>query len=131
MNRMNEIANMFGVQLDEEFNVIGNDYTERNPLKFTEKGLIDTGGFLHSSVLKRLLIGELQIEKLPFKPKYDDRYYWIDHEEEINQSGWFHESFDFYCFNAGNCFRTKEEITQEDIDRILKEMKGKYGEVEE
>ena len=129
MNKMKEVANLFGLKLNEEFNIKGQYLS--NPYCFTDENLVSSRGLADPAILSRLLIGVLQIEKIPFKPKYDDRYYCIDHEGEIEQSDWFHESFDFYCFNVGNCFRTKEEITQEDIDRILKEMKGKYGEVEE
>jgi len=131
MNRMKEVANLFGLQLDEEFKIVGSDYTERNPLKFTEKGLMGTDGSLYSDALKRLLVGKLQIKKLPFKPKKNDAYYYVrsfkrGYNGYIHDAVWFDDTVDYYCYNTGNCFRTEEEITQKDIDIILKDMKWKY-----
>ena len=125
MNRMKEVAKLKGVSLNEEFKIMGFIY------KFTLKGLEDGNGCICNHVLKKLLTGELQIEKLPFKPKYDDGYYWVSCVGKINSSTWHYNTQDYCLFNVGNCFRTSEEISVDDIDRIVKEMKVKYEGVEE
>ena len=59
-------------------------------------------------------------------PKIADGYYRVDAKGKVAANLWWGQEDDYYCFNAGNCFRTKEEITYEDKVRILNEMIGKY-----
>ncbi|MDD3123935.1 MAG: hypothetical protein PHC62_10600 [Candidatus Izemoplasmatales bacterium] len=44
----------------------------------------------------------------------------------IRSTNWLGYAVDYYYYNARNCFRTEEEITDEIKQRILQEMKGKY-----
>jgi len=127
MNKMKEVANIFGVQLDEEFKIVGDNC---NPYKFTLEGLTGSAGNVRPVTQNDLLIGRLQIEKLPYKPKKNDVYYYVCAAGRVHRDTWDGYAADYHNYNYGNCFRTKEEITQEDIDRILKEMKGKYEGVE-
>jgi len=128
MNKMKEVANMFGVELYEPFNIVGESY---NPYRIALNGLVDCDGDRCPIAQNGLLLGRLHIEKLPFKPKYDDGYYWVSCVGKINSSTWHNNTQDYCLFNVGNCFRTSEEISVDDVDRIVKEMKGKYEEVEE
>jgi len=123
MNKMKEVANMFGVELDEPFNIIRCD---RNPYKFTLEGLIDIDRNRCHIAQHDLLLGRLQIEKLPYKPKQGDKYYYVTKAGKLDIDTWEGYTIDYYTYNYGNCFRTEEEISIDDIDRIVKEMTGKY-----
>ena len=62
MNRMEEIAKIFGLELGEEFNIVGNvDY---NPHKFTLKGVEDCEGFVNFIDLVEIVTGVYGIEKI-------------------------------------------------------------------
>jgi len=122
-NKMKEVAKMFEVELYEPFNIVGDNY---NPYKFTLEGLTGSDGNVYPISQHDLLLGRLQIKKLPFKPKQGDKYYYVTEQGKIYSMTWRSSTYDYNFFNAGNCFRTEEEITQKDIDRIVKEMKGKY-----
>ena len=66
----NEIIDLLmkklGVEIDEEFEVIGSIYS---PYKITEKGsLIDCDGDERTDILAELILGELTIKKIP-KPE--------------------------------------------------------------
>ena len=76
-------------------------------------------------ILVNLIQGSDRIVKIPFKPKRAERYYFVNKYGEVGWESWVDE-IDYYRFNAKNCFRTEEEITEEDIERIVTEMKSKY-----
>jgi|GEM_PF-1311280 len=123
MNKMKEVAKISGVELGEPFNIVGDNY---NPYKFTLEGLTGSDGNVYPISQHDLLLGRLQIKKLPYKPKKNDAYYYVCAAGRVHQDNWDGYAVDYYNYNYGNCFRTKEEIAQEDIDRILKDMKWKY-----
>ena len=76
--------------------------------------------------ITQILRGVIEIEKLPWKPKEGECYYAVLHNGSIDFFRWGSKWPHYYCYNSGNCFRTKEEITPEIKQRILSEMKGKY-----
>jgi len=126
---MKEVANLFGLKLNEEFNIKGQYLS--NPYCFTDENLVSSRGLADPAILSSLLIGALQIEKKPFKPKLGGAYYSVNYDGKVSWEKWLGYTIDYHNYNIGNCFRTSEEINRDDIDRILKEMKGKYEEVEE
>ena len=126
MNYMPEVLKMLGVEVGEEFNVAN---WCSNPYKFDKNYELRTkyNSAVESSNLFNLLKGICEIEKLPWKPKEDDEYYIVCENENIVKCRWSSRSTNsFYRYNAGNCFKTKEEITPEIKQLILQEMKGKY-----
>ena len=65
MNRMEEIAKIFGLKLGEEFNIVGNvDYEQYNPHKFTSRGIEDYKGFINYIDLVEIATGVCGIEKI-------------------------------------------------------------------
>ena len=65
MNRMEEIAKIFGLELGEEFNIVGNvDYEEYNPDKFTSRGIEDYKGFINYIDLVEIVTGVYGINKI-------------------------------------------------------------------
>ena len=129
MNYMPKVLEMLGLKVDIPFNIIGADC---NPYLFDkEYNLIDMEYYVRNGLIRGLIIGGLGIEKLPWKPKEGEYYYYVDlmglnGEPEIRRFTWVFDGYDYLNFNVGNCFRTSEEITDEIKQRILQEMKGKY-----
>ena len=75
-NYMADVAKMLGVELEEEFKLDGIE----TKYKFTENGLYfyaPDGWWQCSNVmLPRILRGNVEIVKLPWKPKKGDAYYY-------------------------------------------------------
>lgn len=127
MNYMPKVLEMLGVEVGEKFNIKNSAF---NPHHFdedyciTDKDRDKVNGIYY---IVTLLNGKDEIEKLPWKPKEDDEYYIVCENENIVKCRWSSRNTNsFYRYNAGNCFKTKEEITPEIKQRILQEMKGKY-----
>ena len=64
MNRMEEIAKIFGLELGEEFNIVDEFYGEYNPHKFTSRGVEDCNGFVNYIDLVEIATGVYVIEKI-------------------------------------------------------------------
>ena len=126
MNYMPKVLEMLGVEVGEKFNIkplIG------NPYHFDEDCILvnKNGHNVDDDKIIQILTGAYEIEKLPWKPKEDDEYYIVCENENIINCRWSSRNTNsFYRYNAGNCFKTKEEITPEIKQRILQEMKWKY-----
>lgn len=124
MNYMPKVLEILGVEVGELFNIKG---FAMNPYQFDEEyNLIDMEFYVRNGFIRGLIIGKYEIEKLPWKPKEEETYRYVDSFGKIAERYWTHDSGDYYRFNSGNCFRTSEEITDEIKQRILQEMKGKY-----
>ena len=125
MNYMPKVLEMLNLEVGEKFNIKG---FKLNPYQFDDEfRLVGNYGHEETILLKLILCGDYEIEKLPWKPKEDDEYYIVCENENIVKCRWSSRSTNsFYRYNAGNCFKTKEEITPEIKQLILQEMKGKY-----
>ena len=127
MNYMPEVLKMLGVEVGEKFNI--NPLID-SPYHFDEDYILvnKNGHNVDDDKVVQILIltGVLEIEKLPWKPKEGCEYYTILSTGIINRVEFEGYKKDYYNYNAGNCFRTAEEITDEIKQRILQEMKGKY-----
>ena len=64
MNRMEEIAKIFGLELGEEFNIVDEFYGEHNPHKFTHTGVEDCNGIVNYIDLVEIATGVYVIEKI-------------------------------------------------------------------
>lgn len=51
----------------------------------------------------------MQIEKLKWKPKKRDKYYYIRSKGNVNSAFWHKGSVDIHRYKFGNCFQTREE----------------------
>lgn len=128
MNYMEQVSNMLGVKLGKNFKVKDN-FGNVLPNKYylSERGLINEGGECENEpCFMDVLSGALTIVKRPFKPKMDEIYFCVCADGEVRKRHWCGGMFDYLLFNSGNCFRTKEEITEEIKEQILGEMKSKY-----
>lgn len=123
MNYMKQVAEMLGLEWDEEkqcseeFNISN---TISNPCKITSKGTFNK---FNSPVtcLYAILTGEVQIQKLPWKPKHGEKYYYacIDHVDLYDDSYWSDCKTDILRHKAGLIYHTKEEAIAR-TDEILR-----------
>ena len=140
MNYMNQIAQMLGVELDEEFYL--EDITEgyyitydndKVVFKLSNSGLlrkdkhIVSGWIENHPHLLGLLTGRYTIVKKPWKPEDKEIMYYIGLNRSINQT-WFNAKggFTLLMYSLGNCFRTKEEITPQILEETWQKCYGAY-----
>lgn len=132
MNYYKKIAEMLGVELEEEFKLkpsclekpwnslyrfstdgLENKYSDCSWVK-CEKGAIDN-----------ILIGQTEVIKIPWKPKKDEMYWFYGSSlEQALWATWRLNSGDFCRWKTGNCFRTEEEAKtkgKEIMEAIQKE----------
>lgn len=120
-NLIPEIAKMLGVELGEEFKIKGHEeLTYRfasDGLKLTYDNNIELSDIAAKVAFVALLNGKDEIVKMPWKPKKEERCWYIitdpdcDNEESlIAVEDWWYGSFDEQiALKAGVVFRTREE----------------------
>lgn len=132
MNYWEQIAEILGVELEEEFEI------ENVPskVKITEMGLFyfDTISKLwyKGSIcyLDQVFANVSKIIKKPWMPKHGDKYWAVMLYEEICSYIWDNTLLDYAYLKCGWLFRTKKEA-EANRDRILAEYeKIKAGELE-
>ena len=128
---MQMVIDKLGVKVGEEFRLRDvNNHISPSKYYFDDVGKLGSPENVHKYNLEGfflgLFTGEYQIEKLSFKPEHAEKYYFVNKYGEIGWENWIDYEIDYYRFNAKNCFRTEEEITEEDKKRIVTEMKSKY-----
>lgn len=117
-NLIPEIAKMLGVELGEEFklrcvdngqDIEGKFYFKENELYFVN----EVGeSYIRNDFLPSVLRGELEIIKLPWKPKVGETYYsfcrflgeWCAWQQQ-----WSNHPFDLALLAKGWVYRTQEE----------------------
>ena len=132
-NHMTEIAKLFEVELGEPFKITSGTegdcqnyfrFTEDNCLEFSDDG-VEWKTTIAAVLLKRILMGDTRIIKLPWKPqireKYyvpriatrpEDRYYWYH---------WQNSDADIKRYDMGIVCKTKEEavvLTEKMLEAI-------------
>ena len=143
---MKQIAQMLGVELEEEFYLEdvtdGGCYitydNDKIVFKLSNLGILrkdkhTVSGWIDvtHNYLPELFTGRYTIVKKPWKPEDKEIMYYIGLNRSINQT-WFNAKggFTLLTYSLGNCFRTKEEITPEVLEETWKRCYGKYFEEE-
>ena len=131
MNYYKKIAEMLGVELEEEFNLKNCKTKELNRTRYKitqEEGImysIDRENWRRSVLLMPIFSGAYSIVKLPWKPKKGEAYWhYSEVWKEVVSFEWEDCLYDFLLWKAGNCFKTKEEgdaKAKEIIEKIRKE----------
>ena len=121
MNHMAEVAKMFGVELGESFKITSDtqgDYqnyyrfTENNCLEMSDDGV--EWGMTVTLTLRGILMGDIRIVKLPWKPKMDEKYYIpsIFDCDFYKYNFWLNDEHDEKFYKRGLVFKTKEEAIE-------------------
>ena len=126
-NLIPEIAKLLGVELGEEFKVEGDNRT----YWFDLDGL-HSGEYVaedeDDAMLHDLLCGEVEIIKIPWKPKKGDAYFtfevfrgkWV-----VRSVWWTGEPCNYALLDKGWVFRTKEEA-EDALTKVAAEMGVEY-----
>lgn len=109
-NYMADVAKMLGVEFEEEFHLNDSNVF----YKIANKGLyykFNTTWYPSSNDLfVKLIMGEVEIIKLPWQPKEGDRYYFPATDFQYScPDAWDNHPIDFALKEAGMAFKTKEE----------------------
>lgn len=128
-NYMPEVAEMLGVEIGEEFDILYKDgtATELGPFKFTNETILDCDGDeLQCWRLCCLLTGEYTLQKRPWRPKEGGWFYHIYGNGGGVTAKFFNFNnvYDLALLNMGNCFPTKEAA-----EAAVPEMLAKFEEI--
>ena len=127
MNYYKKIAEMLGVELGEEFKVkLKSGKRSEQAYKFTEEGFVDTKyEIIDIFNFFEILKGNVEIVKLPWKPKKGEAYWHYSKGwEQATFRKWEGTSDDLWTWKCGSCFRTEEEANtkgKEIMEQIQKE----------
>lgn len=111
-NYITEIAKMLGIELEEEFMVSNKiaifKISAKNGLMCKFKD--DERWEYDALDLQALLLGDLEIVKLPWKPKFKEEYYYPNtYEQRVFFALWTGSTLGYAMYNLGMCYKTREE----------------------
>ena len=120
-NYMAEVAKLLGVELGESFEITSNtqgDYhnyyrfTENNCLEISDDG-VEWKTTIAAVLLKHILMGDIRIIKLPWKPQKDEKYYIpcinINPVHMYDEYYWNNDNIDIGYYRMGLVCKTSEE----------------------
>ena len=138
-NLIPEICKMLGVELGEEFKIKGYDDSNTRTYKFTAQGLRvklvehpEATEFNALAAFNSLLVGDIEIIKLPWKPKKGETYYtfvlmvvlmgdkWV-----VRSSRWGGLPNEYALLDKGWVYRTEAEA-QDALPKVAAEMGVDY-----
>ena len=125
-NLIPEALKLIGLSVDEEFRIKGTCWIHKFDIDGNSKArlLDDDRNYQDSNYfLKEILNGTYEIEKLPFKPKPLQEFWYVNSDGRAICCVWSNFIVDWSLYKLGNCFRTKEEA-EANADRIRKEIMG-------
>ena len=119
---MEEVAEMFGVELRETFKIADDIFGEHPKYyRFTEKVCLEAskdGAYWETAdagVLEDILIGDIRIIKLPWKPRKGEKYYVpsivIRPEDRNYYYYWSNDEINIKHYHMGIVCKTPEEAT--------------------
>ena len=131
-NHMEEVAEMFGVELRETFKIADDIFGEHPKYyRFTEKVCLEAskdGAYWETAdagVLEDILIGDTRIIKLPWKPQKGEKYYipriGAQPEYMYSVNHWDNDDIDKKYYHMGIVCKTKEEaiaLTEKMLEAI-------------
>lgn len=123
-NHMAEVAKILGVELGEPFKItsgIKDDY--QSYYRFTENNCFETSydgvewkTTIAAVLLKHILMGDIRIVKLPWRPRKGEKYYVpriaIQPEDRHYYYYWDNSGVDIKSYDMGIVCKTKEEATK-------------------
>lgn len=130
MNYYKQIAEMLGLELEQEFVITDLDGKRKDTItyKLTEDGLFSKSNGLSVKVtliLDLLLTGKYKAVPKPWKPKKGDEYWRCSSIRGFVSSAiWLDDVIDLCGWKSGNCFRTEEEAKskgKEIMEKLVKE----------
>lgn len=121
---------LLGVELGEKFNIVMPYFDDEieNPFLLKEDGLYKENGRRCDAWLVDLLAGLCEVEKLPFKPGYNEKYFYpitINGRVGASTFRWADATLDYLLYAMGLVFKIEEEAMETGVPK-LKEIMGEY-----
>lgn len=108
-NHMEQVAEILGVKLDEDFTCKENGYV----YQLTEYGIICPDHCpdytKYHGILNAFLNGIYTIKRKPWKPTYETMYWIVKPDGELGFLRWYDDYEGYSLYKLGNCYRTAEE----------------------
>lgn len=131
-NLIPEIARMLGVELDEEFQVKGDDemtyiFTD-DGLKITYAGGIEISQISTNSAFVALVMGKEEIVKLPWKPKMYEEYWTfgkLGKQWTVGTLLWKELPYEILLLSKGWVYRTRAEA-EAALPKVAAEIGAEY-----
>ncbi len=134
-NKMEQVAEMLGVELGEEFQIkeVATGEVRTGEYRLTENGLeyrFPDGWYISTitDAIGKIFTGELAIVKKPWKPNMGDGYYMpaISGDFAYEHYIWDDDPMDLLAYDRGLVFKTKNEA-KEMTEKILDFVKEERG----
>lgn len=116
-NYMADVAAMFGVELEEVFQIVTPDKDLIVKAEFTKQGLrilsrtkngkICSGDKYIVNNIEFLLTGFYEVKRIPWKPESFESYYYVCDDGRVYYTS-YSGCFDHLMYKIGNCYKTKE-----------------------
>ena len=131
-NHAKEIAAMLGVELEEKFRIKGHPdmgtfwFVDDHSMGLRDIWDYNMGPGLYdefenvNDLLEQLLVGFYEVEKLPWKPKRNEEYFYVTNgtmNYYIDHDAFTGTVSDLSRWSVGNCFKTSE-----DAQRAMREL---------
>ena len=134
-NHMAEVAKIFGVELGESFKLTDDTHGDYHRYyQFTDKKGFETSvdgvkwETATAIVLRGILMGDIRIIKLPWRPREGEKYYVpriaIQPEDRHYYYYWDNDGVDIKRYDMGIVCKTKEEaiaLTEKMLEAIKEE----------
>lgn len=124
-NLMPDVAKLLGVELGEEFIIENKDHKETVVLAMDGFHVIQPNNVVgpdHGKLLSKVLQGLFEVKKLPWEPKYKERYYRPNIiYKRVSDVLWRGSALDYALKELGMIYRTREEAEAhlaEDYERL-------------
>ena len=130
LNYMDSIAQAYKLSLGDKFNVIDiNSDAKFGPYFLCEDGMFDATGVKYPATLMQIISGKCFVENIPsfvkpIKCKKYDVYLFIDEKGNAIPRTFCNSALDYLLMNSGNMFKHDSDIPQNQVEQIIKQMKG-------
>lgn len=123
-NLIPKLAEWLGLVDGDEFEIEGSTYS---PYKYIDGRFVDREGdrMYCGGLFIDMLYGEVEIKKLPWKPRRGDTYCFVNALGRIDRANFVRAS-DVANYLMGNCFRTRDEteLHKDEVFQKIKEVLG-------
>ena len=127
-NCMAAVAKMLGVELGEEFIIENKDRKETVVLAADGFHVIQPNNVLgpdHGKLLSKVLQGLFEVKKIPWEPKFKERYFWPSaFDQGIKDAYWRGDTFD-YAMKALDLVYRSEEEAKANLSKDYERLTGK------
>ena len=117
-NYMEQVAEILGVKIGEEFKCAENGYT----YKLTTQGIIcpehSSDYKIYGEILNAFLNGICTIKRKPYKPTKDSWFWAVKPNGKVAYLKWWDDYENYNLYKIGNCYETSADAAA-DVDKWI------------